>query len=121
RSLKIGIVLSSVPGYSETFFRNKIQGLQDNGFEVVLFADYTHKNDSNFPCKIIVAEDFNGNTLKIFKNSCRMLLKAFFKHPKRSFRLYQMDKKDGIDLKKRLKSIILNQFLLQESLDWLHF
>ena len=121
KRLKIGIVLSSVPGYSETFFRNKIKGLQDNGFEVVLFADYAPKNDSHFPCKIIAADDFNGNAIKVFKNSCRMLFNAFFKHPRRSFRLYQLDKKDRIGLNKRLKSIILNQFLLQESLDWLHF
>ena len=37
--MKIGIVLSSTPAYSETFFNSKIKGLQKNGFEVVLFVN----------------------------------------------------------------------------------
>ena len=37
--MKIGIVLSSIPAYSETFFNSKIKGLQKNGFEVVLFIN----------------------------------------------------------------------------------
>ena len=36
--MKIGLVLSSPPGYSETFFRSKIKGLQANGYEVVLIT-----------------------------------------------------------------------------------
>ena len=36
--MKIGIVLSQPPGYSETFFNSKIEGLQKNGFEVTLFC-----------------------------------------------------------------------------------
>jgi uncharacterized protein (UPF0218 family) len=37
--VKIGIVLSNPPGYSETFFVNKIKFLKDAGFEVYLFVD----------------------------------------------------------------------------------
>ena len=37
--MKIGLVLSSTPAYSETFFNSKIKGLQKNGFEVVLFVN----------------------------------------------------------------------------------
>jgi colanic acid/amylovoran biosynthesis glycosyltransferase len=36
---KIGIVLSSTPGYSETFFKSKIKGLQESGYDVTLFVD----------------------------------------------------------------------------------
>ena len=42
--MKIGIVLSSLPLYSETFFISKIEGLQKCGFEVVLFVGYGNKN-----------------------------------------------------------------------------
>ena len=37
--MRIGIVLSSIPAYSETFFNSKIKGLQKNGFEVFLFIN----------------------------------------------------------------------------------
>ena len=40
--MKIGIVLSSTPSYSETFFISKIKGLQKHGFEVVLFVNHTN-------------------------------------------------------------------------------
>ena len=52
----IGIVLSSVPRYSETFFRNKIKGLQDNGYKVILFVDYLTANDDHFDCDVIQAD-----------------------------------------------------------------
>ena len=37
--MKIGLVLSRPPGYSESFFRNKISGLIKHGIEVELFVD----------------------------------------------------------------------------------
>lgn len=118
---KIGIVLSSVPGYSETFFRNKIKGLQENGYEVVLFVDYIKSNDADIPCKIIAATNFNCSLFKALLKFFKISFKTFFIHPKRSFKLYQLDKKDNIPFGKRIKRIILNQFLLTQNVDWLHF
>ena len=37
--MKIGLVLPSVPGYSETFFTNKIKGLKAAGHTVIIFID----------------------------------------------------------------------------------
>ena len=53
--ISIGLVLPSVPGYSETFFRNKIRGLQENGFKVVLFVENNDKKSPDIGCEIIVA------------------------------------------------------------------
>ena len=117
----IGIVLSSIPGYSETFFRNKIKGLQENGFEVVLFVDYINDSHEDFPCTIISAADFSGGVFKTLFNSVLILIKTVFLYPKRSFKLYFLDKNDAVPLKKRIKNLILNQFLLSRNLDWLHF
>ena len=39
--MRIGIVLSSPPGYSETFFRSKIKGLQEKGHQVLLVTAAT--------------------------------------------------------------------------------
>ena len=117
----IGIVLSTVPGYSETFFRNKIKGLQSSGFEVVLFVDYTSPDDHLFPCKVVAATDVSGGFIKTVFNSVLSIIKAIIYHPKRSMNLYYLDKKDGKSLQNRLKFAILNQFFLKEKLDWLHF
>ena len=35
----IGLILSNRPAKSETFFTSKIQGLQDDGYKVALFAN----------------------------------------------------------------------------------
>lgn len=118
---KIGIVLSSVPGYSETFFRNKIKGLQENGYEVVLFIDYFKSSDVDFPCEVIVAANYDCNLFKAVFNYFMILYKTLCIHPKRSFKLYRLDKKDRVSFKKRIKHIILNQFLLTQNVDWLHF
>ncbi|MBQ0788962.1 MAG: glycosyltransferase family 4 protein [Oceanihabitans sp.] len=117
----IGIVLSTVPRYSETFFRNKIKGLQDNGFRVILFVDYLEPEDSNFACKVVASNVFNKNTFKRIWCSFLALLKSFFMHPKRSSILYTLNKRDGISFKENMKQVILNQFFLKEDVDWLHF
>lgn len=117
----IGIVLSTVPRYSETFFRNKIKGLQDNGFDVTLFVDYVEDGDLDFPCAIISAPNFGKHRLKSLLNSLGALIKTLFLHPKRSFKLYQLEKKDGIAFKNRIRNLTVNEFLLTKPLDWLHF
>ena len=118
---RIGLVLSSAPGYSETFFRNKIKGLQQNGFEVILFVDYNIEIDSNFPCEIVVAKDFNGSAIKRIMKSILIALNIMFSHPIKSYKLYTLDKSDGVPFTKRIRNILLNNFLMTKKLDWLHF
>ncbi|TXE17103.1 glycosyltransferase family 4 protein [Psychroserpens burtonensis] len=118
--LKIGLVLNLVPGYSETFFRNKIKGLQSQGFEVLLFVKRVDVT-IDFPCKVIVAPEFGLSLLKAVSNGVATIFKILFLTPKRSLRLYRFDKIDNIPLKRRLKNLILNQFFLSYNLDWLHF
>ena len=117
----IGLVLSAVPKYSETFFRNKIKGLQDSGYRVVLFVDYINANDSNFNCRVVASPNFNRGVLNILWFSFVAIIKTIFLHPKRSVILYQLNKKDGISIKDNLKQLILSQFLLAEDVDWLHY
>jgi len=117
----IGLVLSRVPGYSETFFRNKIKGLQDYGFRVILFVDYFNANDSCLNCEIVSAKNFNSNVVLTLGYGILGVLKSLFLHPKRSLQLYHLNKKDGISLKSNLKNLLLNQFFLAHNIDWLHF
>ncbi|WP_299101290.1 glycosyltransferase family 4 protein [uncultured Winogradskyella sp.] len=121
KSQTIGLVLSTVPRYSETFFRNKIKGLQNHGFKVILFVDYYKKEDSSFSCKIVSASNYNNSRFINFWNSFVALSKSVFVHPKRSLKLFQLNKKDHISFKDNLKQIIINEFFLSEQVDWLHF
>lgn len=118
--MKIGIVLPSVPGYSETFFTSKIKGLQSHGFEVVLFVNNYAKNAS-LNCEIIIAPKFSKNKGKNTFVSLLCLLKAVPFHYKNTQNLYQLDRKEGFSFSKRIKSIVLNNHLLTQKLDWLHF
>ncbi|WP_452231437.1 glycosyltransferase family 4 protein [Lacinutrix sp. MEBiC02595] len=117
----IGIVLSTVPRYSETFFRNKIKGLQEHGFRVVLFVDYLNEADAHFGCKVVAGNDFGKGKLKQIGYSFLAIIKTVFFHPKRSLKLYQLNKKDGIPFLKNIKQLILNSFFLSADVDWLHF
>jgi colanic acid/amylovoran biosynthesis glycosyltransferase len=118
---KIGIVLSSVPGYSETFFRNKIKGLQNNGMTVTLFVDESKISNHDLPCKVVGAPKFNSGFLSKLKESLIAGFKCIFISPKQSFNHYVLDRKDGVLFKQRLKNLIRNQYLLGADLDWLHF
>ncbi|MEM5564579.1 glycosyltransferase family 4 protein [Psychroserpens sp. AS72] len=118
--LRIGLVLTSVPGYSETFFRNKIKGLQSQGFEVILFVN-NRGVAIDFPCKVVVAPNFGGNLFKTMFNGIVTIFKIVFLTPKRSLRLFLLDKADDVSFKRRFKNLILNQFFLPFDLDWLHY
>ncbi|MFH4964311.1 glycosyltransferase family 4 protein [Gaetbulibacter sp. M235] len=117
----IGLVLSYVPGYSETFFKNKILGLQKSNYRVILFVDYKKPDDYHFECDIVYAPKLYGNTFTALINGFSSLIKAFILYPKKSINLYKLDKRDDISFTHRIKNIILNQFLFTKSLDWLHF
>ena len=120
-SQSIGLVLSTVPRYSETFFRNKIKGLQNNGYDVVLFVDYVEEGDLDFPCEIVASSNFNSSAIQRFFYVLHSILKNIFLHPKNSLRYYKLERKDGISVKHSLRNCIVNEFLLRKRLDWLHF
>ncbi|MCK8479556.1 glycosyltransferase family 4 protein [Psychroserpens algicola] len=120
-SLKIGIVLSSIPGYSETFFRNKIKGLQSNGLDVTLYVDTFSEVPQNLSCKVVSAPSLGNGFISKTIASCVAAVKCICLHPKRSLKHYNLDKADGLPFKHRIKNLLLNQYLLNQNLDWLHF
>ena len=125
RSLKeqkrIGLVLSNVPGYSETFFRNKIKVLQKAGFQVVLFVDYLGTINKDFGCDVIVGKDFGAGWPKKIHYIFIAIIKSVFLHPLRSLKLYRLNKQDGVDFIANIRQLILNQFFLNANVEWLHF
>ncbi|WP_104734321.1 glycosyltransferase family 4 protein [Hanstruepera ponticola] len=121
QKIKIGLVLSSPPGYSETFFRNKIRGLQKHGYVVVLFVENLGQIPDDLNCSIYAAPSFNGGIVLKAMTFFSVLIRSFILHPMRTLRLYRLDKSDGFSFKKRIKNIVLNAFILKQDLDWLHF
>lgn len=119
--MKIGLVLPSIPGYSETFFRNKISGLQQNGVEVILFVNDSKANENYLNCRVVKAPPVSGSKIRVIATSILLLCKAIFVHPAKSLKLYRLNQKEGITGAENFKSILTNQFLLGEQLDWLHF
>ncbi len=116
--MKIGLVLSQTPGYSETFFNSKIKGLQDNGIDVRLFCQ-SKKEDFTL-CPVILSPKVSRNPLL----QSWYFVKEFFlllPYLATVFRYIKLERKEGSGLLQIFKKIYLNAHLLKAKLDWLHF
>ncbi|NND89012.1 MAG: glycosyltransferase family 4 protein [Flavobacteriaceae bacterium] len=116
--MRIGIVLSQPPGYSETFFSSKIKGLIEQGYSVSLFVQ---KKTTDFRlCEIKVAP-------KVYRfpllQALSMLGVFFTLIPRlgKVMRFIQIEKEEGTSFYSILKKIYLNAHLLKADLDWVHF
>lgn len=116
--MRIGLVLSSTPGYSETFLISKIKGLQDHGHKVVLFVQ-AKQPEFNL-CEVKLISPINKKLffkIQFYLIVCLKLLGYY----KRVFRLYKLQKNEGDTNAKIFKKIILNASLLTSNLNWIHF
>ncbi|MEH6764530.1 MAG: glycosyltransferase family 4 protein [Aequorivita antarctica] len=116
--MRIGIVLSQTPGYSETFFNSKIKGLQHNGMDVRLYCQ-SKKDDFNL-CPVFVSPRVSRNPLLQFW----YFLKEFFlllSHLPVLIRFVKLERKEGTGVLQLFKKTYLNAHLLKANLDWLHF
>ena len=118
--MRIGLVLPKAPAYSETFFLNKIKGLENHGHTVIIFVN-SSKIKLNNALKVKVAPTLNGNIIRVGFVSFLKLMYSFLFHFKISIRLYKLERGDGLSFLQSIKSIIINAHILSESLDWLHF
>src|SRR5690606_22643071 len=116
--MKIALILSQTPGYSETFFTSKIKGLQDNGVQVSLFCQ--GKNKDFTLCPVILSPRLSRNQLLqlwYFVREFAVLLP----HLPTVFRYINLEQKEGRGFLQLFKNIYLNAHLLKAKLDWLHF
>ena len=116
--MKIALVLSSAPGYSETFFNSQIKGLKENGHEVTLFTGpisdtYKHCKHVRHPS---VSKFYVVQLFRMFYRSLTLL--PNFKSVK-SF--VHLEKKEGTPIKRIIEKIYLNAALLKFQGDWIHF
>jgi glycosyltransferase involved in cell wall biosynthesis len=119
--MKIGIVLPSLPGYSETFFRNKISGLQQHGATVILFVNNPKTKKNYLNARVVNAPRLNGSLMDRGGQVLVQVLKALCIHPRKSRQLYIRNKKEGFSRSENIKSVLTNQFFFSEQVNWLHF
>lgn len=116
--MKVGIVLFNTPGYSETFFRSKIKGLQENGVEVCLFC-YNNTDDFSL-CQVVESPKVSLNPfLQSFRSIREFVL--LLPHLSTVLRYFKLERKEGTDWREILKKLYLNTELLKAKVDWLHF
>lgn len=118
--MKIGIVLPGVPKYSETFFRSKIVGLQQAGFDVILFV----KNPvgaKEFICPVKVHPKLFQNSVLRIIQTFLLFLKLVISAPRATVRLIGLARKSGFSIMQSVKAAVIGSTILREKLDWLHF
>lgn len=116
--MKIALVLSVPPGYSETFFNSLIKGLQEEHHEVTL---YTGKVKRKYDlCKHVTHPSVHKfYIVQVFLMAYRGLtLLPNFKTVKTFFHL---ERKEGTPVKRIIEKIYLNAVLLKFKGDWIHF
>ena len=118
--MRIGIVLPSQPGYSETFLKNKIKGLMENGHEVILFINNLSDNKS-YRVPIKQTPNLSGNIIFKGFNSIIALLNLCLFSFKSTHQFWQLEKANGSSCSKIVKLMVINSHILRYKLDWLHF
>lgn len=115
--MKIGLVLSNTPQYSETFLISKIEGLQQQGVEVVLFVG---KNETSFSlCEVKTQPKLSPFSLVVAFIKLKLLCVFRFNTVRRFIRL---ETKAGVAAGTLFKKLLLFQPILNtKKLDWLHF
>ena len=115
--MHIGLILPTLPGYSEPFFYNQINGLIKNGFRVSLFL--ARKVDSE-AVRLSIPIHYQVNI-----NNKLYLLFSFIitcvMHPLICIRLFKLEIGSHGDWTRSLKNLIINFHIIGKSLDWLHF
>ena len=117
--MRIGLVLPATPAYSETFFRSKIKGLQDNGNEVIVFAGRKTKGFDLCPV-IRTLPVFSFPPLQLGVMALR-LLGLGLTAPRRARSFYLLERRSGRSARQALENLYLNSHILPQQLDWLHF
>lgn len=119
KKMRVGLVLSSVPGYSETFFTSKINGLAKSGFTFFLFAN--GNTNPQLDCQLIKPYPVFRSSLARFLSVLFLIPIIFIRAPGAAMRLWRLEKDLGLKTRDIMKSIYINGHILSGKLDWLHF
>jgi len=117
KKLNIGMVLPALPGYSESFFYNKIKGLIEDGFRVSLFvARKVDPEAVRLSVPIHYQVNVNNKLYLLFSfiTTCVM-------NPLKCIGLFKLEMGSHGDWTRSLKNLIINIHIIGKPLDWLHF
>lgn len=116
--MHIALILSQPPGYSETFFKSKIKGLQHAGHQVSLFV---YKDDPRFiDCKVLPMPKVYANPIRQFIATLGVVF-GLLPYLKRVIRYVKLELKAERELKQIFKYIYINATILKSDAEWLHF
>lgn len=116
--MHIGLILAKAPGYSETFFRSMVIGLEQQGMRVVLFVQ---KTDSEFGlCEAREAPKAYRSGIALGFSIIGQIM-YLLPHIKAVGRFWKLERKQGKKVVQVFKSIYLNAHILASRVDWLHF
>jgi colanic acid/amylovoran biosynthesis glycosyltransferase len=116
--MTIALVLPQPPGYSETFFRSKIQGLKANGHQVVLVTAATHKTFDL--CAHIQHPKVYQNPIKQLMSMLIVFI-GLLSYWTKVNRYINLERKEGTSFKRLIEKIYINASLLKLNADWIHF
>jgi colanic acid/amylovoran biosynthesis glycosyltransferase len=117
--MKIGIVLSKTPTYSETFFKSKIKGLLGQGYEVCLFVQQISIEFDlcpQHPALPIKIKGILKNSPYVLSIICKLLVRL-----PTVLKYLRLQKRESFSIAQQLKGVYLNAHILTQKLDWLHF
>ncbi|MBS2099073.1 glycosyltransferase family 4 protein [Carboxylicivirga linearis] len=117
--MKIGLILSKVPGYSETFLVNKIKGLQEAGHSVLLFSN-AKGNSRVFAGAKVVSSIQKGTGVRGNLHNLKVLM-ILIRRPGRMLAFHRILAGEGYSLSERNRLLLINAHILPYYLDWLHF
>tara|TARA_B100000900_G_scaffold116311_1_gene97930 strand:- start:9338 stop:10510 length:1173 start_codon:yes stop_codon:yes gene_type:complete len=116
--MRIGIVLSKYSEKSETFFRLKIDALNNTGKKVIVFSDKNHMtNNVHFVKNPIL----HKNRFMRIVRFCLDTITIMILKPAITYKFLRLEKLDQISFFNRWANLFLNSKILRYELDWLHF
>jgi len=117
KSLKIGLVLPTVSGYSETFIISKIKGLLKHGYSVIMFVNHNNPSKSDtIQIPIYTQTDISRKFHLPF-----ILCHLIITHPIVVLHFIKYERNANRNWLSIVKHLILNSHILNKKLDWLHF
>jgi len=116
---RIGLVLSSVPAYSETFFHTKINGLIATGFEVLIFA--RKREATKVKARVITPYPVFKFKPAMFVIVPLVLIQVLIRVPVVFLRYVKLLQAGGLTFFQALERTYLVAHILPYRLDWLHF
>jgi len=117
KSLKIGLVLPTVSGYSETFIISKIKGLLKHGYSVIMFVNHHNPSKSD----TILIPIYTQTDISRKFHLPFILGYLIISHPIIILNFIRYERNANRNWLSIVKHLILNSHILNKKLDWLHF